>query len=127
MYGFLIMKLAFFFRTSCLSEYETVIFSNEGISAQRSVKNAKKIYYAHSISRHLFDQKADYMRKAPAWFRPIFSIALTIFRVWYVADLRAMDLIFANSQKNAEFLRKLAPKVRVEVLYPPVDTTEFFP
>lgn len=38
-----------------------------------------------------------------------------------------MDLILANSQANAIFLRQLAPKVPIKILYPPVNTKEFYP
>ena len=127
MFGFLMMKLSFLLKTFFLREYETIIFSNEGISAQRFSGSAFKVYYAHSISRHLFDQKKDYIAKVHPIIRPFFSLALTIFRLWYISDLRSMDLIFANSQKNADFLKVLAPTVQVKVLYPPVDTLEFFP
>lgn len=127
MVGFILMKIAFLLKSSALRAYSVTIFSNEAISARIWAKNSKKIYYAHSISRHLFDQKEDYLQKVAKSFRPIFSFALSILRWWYIRDLQAMDLILANSEKNADFLRTLAPNVRIEVLYPPVDTTEFFP
>lgn len=38
-----------------------------------------------------------------------------------------MDLILTNSGKNKAFLQGLAPKVKVEILYPPVDIAEFAP
>ena len=103
------------------------MFSNEGISARVWARKSKKVYYAHSISRHLFDQKSQYVSKVTPWLRPLFSLALLFFRQWYLRDLRAMDLILANSQTNANFLGKLAPKVPIQVLYPPVNTKEFYP
>lgn len=57
MVGFILMKIAFLFKSSALGGYSVTIFSNEAISARIWAKNSKKIYYAHSISRHLFDQK----------------------------------------------------------------------
>lgn len=127
MLGFIRMKFAFLMNSRGISKYPITLFSNEAIAARVWAGKTKKLYYAHSISRHLFDQKADYVKKVPAYFRPFFSMALGVLRWWYVNDLRAMDLILANSQKNADFLKMLAPKVRVEVLYPPVNTKEFFP
>lgn len=128
MFGFLMMKLAFLLRTRQLRSYDVVIFSNEATPARVWVRpGAKKVYYAHSISRHLFDQREFYISKVPKWFRPIFRIALSLLKIWYVSDLRSMDLILANSRKNQEFLRSIAPDVRVEVLYPPVNPEEFFP
>lgn len=127
MLGFIQMKFAFLLRCKGIGEYPVAIFSNEAISARVWAGKSKKIYYAHSISRHLFDQKSDYVRKVPVFFRPFFRAALSMLRWWYVNDLRAMDLILANSKKNAEFLQKLAPKVPVKVLYPPVNTDEFYP
>jgi glycosyltransferase involved in cell wall biosynthesis len=127
MLGFIRMKFAFLTGCREVSKYPVVFFSNEAIAARVWAGKSKKIYYAHSISRHLFDQKSDYVKKVPRYFRPLFSMALVALRWWYVNDLRAMDLILANSQKNADFLKTLASKVRVEVLYPPVNTGEFFP
>ncbi len=127
MLGFVLMKFAFLLRCRPIGGYSAVIFSNEAVSARIWARNARKIYYAHSISRHLFDQKDEYARKVPPYFRPAFRVALSLLRWWYVRDLRAMDLILANSLKNADFLRELAPGVRVEVLYPPVNTGEFYP
>lgn len=128
MLGFLIMKFSFLLRARQLHFYDTVIFSNEATPARVWVRsNAKKVYYAHSISRHLFDQKEFYVSKVSGWFRPLFRLALSILKIWYISDLRSMDLILANSQKNREFLQSIAPKVPVEVLYPPVNPEEFFP
>jgi hypothetical protein len=70
MLGFILMKLAFLFGSYGLRDYSVVIFSNEAISARFWARKAKKIYYAHSISRHLFDQKTDYVKKVPKWARP---------------------------------------------------------
>ncbi len=126
MLGFFRMKWRFLVGSRALREYDRVIFSNEAISARVWV-SGKKIYYAHSISRHLFDQREQYIQKVNRWMRPFFGGALSVLRLWYLADLRAMDLILANSHTNADFLRQLAPQVRVEVLHPPVDLEEFYP
>ncbi len=122
------MKWWFALSSNTLSGYPTVIFSNEAITGWRAVSpRTKKIYYAHSISRHLYDQKNDYLKKLPVILRPIGRIGLFFLRLLYESDLRAMDLILTNSPANSTLLRSLAPKVRVEVLYPPVDLTVFYP
>ena len=126
--GFIMLKLAFLLRMKPLRKYNTVIFSNEATPARIWVKrSAKRIYYAHSISRHLFDQKEVYVQKISCCFRPFFKLALIPLKWWYIADLRSMNLLIANSQKNADFLKSIAPKVPVTVLYPPVNMKEFYP
>jgi len=70
MLGFILMKLAFVLRCRKIHNYPVVIFSNEAISARVWAGNSKKIYYAHSISRHLFDQREAYLKKVPLWARP---------------------------------------------------------
>ncbi len=108
MVSFLFMKFSFLLRGSVLRNYDTVIFSNEAISG-RVWARGKKVYYAHSISRHLFDQRDQYIKKVSFWLRPLFRGALFLLKWWYLFDLRSMDLILANSKKNADFLRALAP------------------
>lgn len=125
--GFIGMKLSFLLRASVLRGYDTVIFSNEAISARLWAPRARRVYYAHSISRHLFDQRDQYLAKISWYARPFAGVMLTALRAWYLWDLRSMHLILANSEQNAVTLRTLAPGITVEVLYPPVDAREFYP
>ncbi len=124
---FLKMKWAFLQKTNFLNRYDIVIFSNEAISAVSMVHSPKKIYYAHSISRHLFDQKEQYLKKISLFIRPLARIGLSVLKKLYIRNINSVNLILTNSQKNKQFLQSLAPNISVEILYPPVDTTEFTP
>ena len=88
MLGFLKMKLAFFL-SSIPNQYEAVLFSNEAITGiHRVPKNIKTFYYAHSISRHLFDLEDMYRNKVIWYMRFIFIIANTFFRILYIYELK---------------------------------------
>ena len=69
------LKYRVLFHTKFLREYDTVIFSNDSLSAIRNVRaGARKIYYAHSIPRYLFDQREFYYGKVPFLLRPIYIL-----------------------------------------------------
>ena len=85
--NFLKMKLKFATANQELSQYSLVILSNEAISAWRSLKGyswfgmrgtsqVRKVYYAHSISRHLYDQQEQYVKKVNWFVQPIARIIL---------------------------------------------------
>jgi glycosyltransferase involved in cell wall biosynthesis len=135
---FLKMKWRFATAHQELSEYSLVFLSNEAITAWRSLtgyswwglcgtSRVRKVYYAHSISRHLYDQQAQYLGKVNILARPLASIVLWGLRQLYESDLRHMDIILTNSASNAMKLRALAPTVPVQVLHPFVDTRVFNP
>jgi hypothetical protein len=136
--SFLKMKWRFATAHRELSEYSLVFLSNEAISAWRSLagyswwgiagtSQVRKIYYAHSISRHLYDQREQYLAKVNIFVRPLAQLVLWGLKQLYESDLRHMDLILTNSATNALKLRGLAPNVPVQILSPFVDTQIFKP
>ncbi len=75
MLGFLKMKWRFFRSASITANYDSILFSNEAITGIWNTKpETRTYYYAHSISRHLFDQRAEYLAKVPLLARPFFLI-----------------------------------------------------
>jgi len=70
-------------------------------------KGAKKIYYIHTIPRHLFDQKDKYLRKVKWFMKPFYLAFVTVFKFFYLAELRRMDLIVANSNHVAVRIAKI--------------------
>ena len=119
------LKSAFLFKTKFLSDYETVIFSWDSISAVRNCgKNTKKIYYCHTPPRYLYDLKEVYLKKVPFLLRPAFLIISKIFKIMYERDIKKMDLILTNSKNTKERIKKFL-NLESQILYPPVDLSEF--
>ncbi len=119
------LKYAFLWKTKFLSEYDTVIFSWDSISAVRNCKkNTKKIYYCHTPPRYIYDLHKLYLKKVPFLLRPIFQIFCLILKKMYERDIRKMDLIFTNSKNTQKRIEKFL-WLKSTILYPPVDLNEF--
>ncbi len=119
------LKLAFLFNTKFLTEYNTVIFSWDSISAVRQCnKNTKKVYYCHTPPRYLYDLRDNYSKKVPFILRPLFDIISLFFRKLYEHDISKMDLILTNSNNTKNRIKDYL-WIDSIVLYPPVDLNEF--
>lgn len=126
MLGFLRMKWSFFRSRKVLQEYDQVFFSNEAISAIWWLKSwTKTYYYAHSISRHLFDQKKEYLSKVPLLAKPFFIAFSFFLRALYQNEIAKVDTIFVNSEANKKRMAEWLGREDAVVLYPPVDTEHF--
>jgi len=101
MIGFLKMKWAFFRSRKLLEQYDQVFFSNEAISAVWGIApGTKTYYYAHSISRHLFDLYASYKSKVP-WFAKVpYSVMAWLLRKLYITEVRHIDTVLVNAPHN---------------------------
>lgn len=116
-----------FFRSRFVRAYSRVFFSNEAITAIRNIQpGTKTYYYAHSLSRHLFDQKWQYFAKARWYEKPIFLLLSFFLKHLYISDLRRADIIFTNSHANQENIRAWIGREAI-FLPPPVDTHLFHP
>ena len=125
--GFLRMKWAFF-RSNITQDYDTILFSNEAITGIHSIrKGTKTMYYAHSISRHLFDLKEDYEKKVPKIIRPFYRIANFLLKELYIWELQKIDVIFVNSLTNKNRIKEWIWRDDAIILPPPVDTKAFSP
>lgn len=119
------LKWAFLFNTKFLSEYNTVIFSGDSISAVRNCsKNTKKVYYCHTPPRYLYDLHDLYLKKVPLLLKPVFKLACIVFKWLYERDISKMDLILTNSVNTQKRIEHFL-KVKSLVLYPPVDLDKF--
>jgi len=119
------LKLSFLFSTRFISQYETVIFSGDSISAVRNCnKKTKKIYYCHTPPRYLYDLHNIYVKKVPFYLRPTFKLACYIFKFLYERDISKIDIILTNSINTQKRIKKYL-WYSSQVLYPPVDTKKF--
>lgn len=148
MFGFLKMKLAFIFANNCnkitiknyyknlqqeknaekwnIQDYQNVFLSNEAISAIWSLKKEQKtIYYAHSISRHLFDLYDEYLKKVPKIVRIPYRIMAYFLKKLYIKELQKIDIILTNSPANQKRLKDWC-NVDSQVIFPPVNTEHFY-
>lgn len=122
------LKLDLFLKTKFLKNYETVIFSWDATSGVWNVaKNVKKIYYIHTIPRHLFDQKEKYLKKVKWFIKPAYICMVYVFRFLYLAELKRMNVIIANSSHVALRISEITWRDDIKVLYPCVDLDKFKP
>ncbi len=126
MVGFLKMKWKFFTSKKLLKSYDTVIFSNEAITGIWGIKpGTRTYYYAHSISRHLFDQRDQYIAKVPIVIRPFFRVFSVFLRWLYMKEISKIDTIFVNSKTNQKRISEWLGRNDAIVIYPSVDTNKF--
>ena len=126
MLGFLKMKWRFFKSANITANYESILFSNEAITGIWNIKPGKRTYYyAHSISRHLFDQRDQYLMKIPFLIRPFFLIFSVFLRWLYKKELSKIDTIFVNSESNKQRMSEWCGRDDAIVIYPSVDVEKF--
>lgn len=126
MLWFLIMKWRFFRSRELLKKYDSVIFSNEAITGVWGIKpGTKTYYYAHSISRHLFDQRDQYLEKVHLLIRPFFLVFSVFLRWLYRKEISKIDTIFVNSEANKKRMSEWLGRDDTIILYPSVDTDVF--
>lgn len=119
------LKWAFLFKTKFLRDYDIVIFSWDCISAVRNcTKFQKKIYYCHTPPRYIYDLNELYLKKINFLVRPFFKLWFFVFKTLYERDIKKMDLILTNSQNTKDRIKQFL-WIDAEILYPPVDLTEF--
>ncbi len=119
------LKMSFLFSTKFISQYDSVIFSWDSISAVRNCsKKTKKIYYCHTPPRYIYDLHSLYLQKVPFYLRPLFKWACFVFKFLYERDISKMDLILTNSINTQKRIKKYL-WYDSQVLYPPVDTNRF--
>jgi glycosyltransferase involved in cell wall biosynthesis len=124
---YLHFKIALVFKTSFLREYDVVIFSGDTLGAVGNCpKDARKICYFHSIPRYLFDQRDLYYSKVPKLLRPFYRVIRWFFEKAFFRELAKIDRIYVNGKNLQTYCSKYLNRAS-EILYPPVDTEEFFP
>lgn len=126
--GFLKMKWKFYNSEEITEKYDTVLLSNEAITAIHKLAPwTKSVYYAHSLARHLFDQKDDYKKKLHPWLRGAYEVGAFILRLIYISELKKVNIIITNSLNNKALLEKWTKRTDIQLLHPPVNMLRFHP
>jgi glycosyltransferase involved in cell wall biosynthesis len=117
--------ITFSSRMPCIEHAEVVVYS--GIYSPLAVRekgNGKQIYYCHTPPRFALDRKKQYLEKIPYLIQPIVSIAIDKYHDKYQSCIRKMDLVLTNSRNTqARIYREYG--VNSEVVYPPINTTNY--
>jgi hypothetical protein len=120
------MKWRFLRSDDITTNYNTILFSNEAITGIWKTKpETKTYYYAHSISRHLFDQWSQYFAKVPLLLRPFFLIFSSLLKWIYLKELSKIGTIFVNSELNKKRMKEWCKRDDAIVIYPSVDIKKF--
>jgi len=115
----------FSLRTRFLHDADTVLYS--GFYAPLAVhhqQQGRRIYYCHTPPRYAFDLKQNYLNQLRPALRPIFITFVNWIKKHYLAALKKMDRIIANSVNVRSRLLNIAG-LSAEVVYPPIDTDHF--
>lgn len=127
MYRYAHFKLAVRWKTGFLKKYDSVVFSGDTLSAvSKCREDALKICYFHSIPRYLFDQKDLYLLKVPRFLRWPYLVVRTWVLKGFLKNLAKIDRIYVNGKNLCDYCLKYLGR-ESEILYPPVDTSEFVP
>lgn len=122
-----ILRWRFLHRTQFLSEYDTVIFSGNCLEASVKLpEKVKKIYYCHTPPRYIFDLRDQYLARIPRFLHGIANMILDQKAEKYKKLLANMDVIITNSETVQKRLQDFTG-YESEIIYPPTDTSRFFP
>ncbi len=110
-----------------LSAYDLVLSSESGPAKGVVTRpDALHICYCHSPMRYVWDMYHDYLAGAGRLIRTLFPMVAHWLRVWDRLSADRVDHFIANSGFVAARIRKFYRR-DAEVIYPPVNTTEFDP
>jgi glycosyltransferase involved in cell wall biosynthesis len=82
------------------------------------------VFYCHTPPRFLYDQRASYFSKLAPYMRVPYRLAVSQFERSYLAAVRSMDAVIANSRNIQSRLQRFTGLAST-VIYPPVETERF--
>ncbi|MEN0104806.1 MAG: glycosyltransferase [Pseudomonas sp.] len=110
-----------------LSAYDLILSSESGPAKGVVTRpDAVHICYCHSPMRYVWDMYHEYLSGAGRLIRSLFPFVSHWLRVWDRLSADRVDQFIANSNFVAQRIRKFYRR-DAEVIYPPVNTTEFSP
>lgn len=110
-----------------LSAYDLILSSESGPAKGVVTRpDAVHVCYCHSPMRYVWDMYHEYLSGAGRLIRTLFPFVAHWLRVWDRLSADRVDQFIANSNFVAQRIRKFYRRY-AEVIYPPVNTTEFTP
>lgn len=108
-----------------LSAYDLILSSESGPAKGVVTRpDAVHICYCHSPMRYVWDMYHEYMAGSGRLIRTLFPMVAHWLRVWDRLSADRVDHFIANSGFVAARIRKFYRR-EAEVIFPPVNTTEF--
>lgn len=110
-----------------LPEADLVISSSHCVAkGVRIPQGAKHLCYVHTPMRYLWGFEEEYFGKFPACLMPLIRGVFAGLKKWDLKSNAAVDLFIANSQNVKQRIKEYYGR-DAAVVYPPLDTAEFFP
>lgn len=110
-----------------LSAYDLILSSESGPAKGVVTRpDAVHICYCHSPMRYVWDMYHEYLGGAGRLIRTLFPMVAHWLRVWDRLSADRVDHFIANSSFVAARIRKFYRR-EAEVIFPPVNTSEFSP
>lgn len=126
-YRWLLPALPFVIRSMKIPDVHLVISSSHCVAKGiRRPLNAKHICYCHTPMRYLWGYEKDYFGKYPALIRGMIQVLFKFLKKWDLESNENVDLFIANSENVKKRIREFYRR-EAEVVYPPLNTDEFFP
>lgn len=113
-----------------LTQFDVVLSDSSAYAKGAITKGkTKHICYLHTPTRYLTSDKEEYLANAPIPLpligRPIVNMILGGLTKWDLAASKRPDFLIANSNYIAERTEKYYGRTPDEVIFPPVDTSQF--
>ncbi|MFS2122307.1 glycosyltransferase [Pseudomonas sp. Pseusp97] len=110
-----------------LTDYDLIISSESGPAKGVITRpDAVHVCYCHSPMRYVWDMYYDYLSSAGRLIRILFPLIAHWLRVWDRLSADRVDHFIANSSFVASRIKKFYRR-ESEVIYPPVNVTDFDP
>ena len=111
-----------------LNNFDLIISSSSAF-AKGVITNPKAIHicYCHTHTRYLWIDSQEYIRnlKYNEFIKKLISLFLTRLRLWDILSVNRVDKFIANSNNVKHRIKKYYGR-NSKVIYPPVETNDFF-
>lgn len=123
------LKMLWLFRrrTSLVQDYDVCIYSGiySVVAAFNQTRQQFGIHYCNTPPRFVYDLKDYYRARASYWQRPLLALLRYTVGRQYTRAIDRMGRVVANSRNIQSRLSRYLGRDST-VIYPPVDTQEFF-
>lgn len=126
-YRWLLPLMPWVVQTLQIEDVDLVISSSHCVAkgVRLPNPNVKHICYCHTPMRYLWGFEEDYFGKTPFFLRPVLKWLLGRLRHWDLESNKQVDYFVANSQNVRQRVQNFYGR-DAEVVYPPLDTDQFY-